>query len=384
MPILFLITFISMMGFGAIFPLFPLFKVKFSLNDIELGYIISISAFFSLIGSLFLGWLSDKIGRKLPLALPMFGLAISYYFTATADNITSFFILRILSGFFIGNFAVAFASASDMSTPQTRIKYMGLIGGSFGLGFVFGPAIGGYFAGGSNNISSIDFATPFNISAFSCLFVGFLCLFFFKETLLPNERKIKIDSDNIFKQLKKLFINNEFLFFTIIALIFNTLSSGIQVFLGIYLNISLDYTPRDIGFYWGIYGILMSLTQIFFTKYFNTKKALIYGFLSYGISVGLLSFATNTYWLILPTLGMVLSFAIIGPNINTNLSLQGEKNQQGIIFGINQSFGSIGRILGPNLLAFIYYYNHNIIWFCVSIVCLITSIAIYLHINKKK
>lgn len=385
MPLLFIIMFINMMGFGMIFPLFPLLKLKFLLNDLEIGYIVSYSALATLIGGLILGYLSDKIGRKYMLVTPLLLLGLVYFLTGRTDDFNTFFALRVITGVLLGNFAIVFACTSDLSSKEDKFKNMGLIGASFGLGFIFGPAIGGYLAGNSNDLSQINFVMPFDVAGILCIVAGIITIVLFKETLSKADRK-RHTSSNIFTQIKIIFSNSEFVFFSFITLIFHTIGAGIQVFLGILLNAELSFTPKEIGIYWGIYGLLMSIFQIILTRYFTKGSALIYGFIIYGISIGLLTYSGSSIFLILSTIGMVIGFSIIGPNISGNLALQGEKNQQGTIFGINQSFSSLGRIVGPNLFAFLYYFHHNIIWLLITALCLATSLIIYMHmkINYKK
>ena len=95
MFILFLVTLVDMIGFGIIFPLLPMIKIKFAINDLQLGYLASSFAFFGLIGSIFFGYLSDLIGRKIVLYVPVFLVAIAYVYTAYA---TTFVELIILGG----------------------------------------------------------------------------------------------------------------------------------------------------------------------------------------------------------------------------------------------------------------------------------------------
>jgi len=382
MPLLFIIMFINMIGFGMIFPLFPLLKLKFLLSDLAIGYIVSYSALATLVGGLLFGYISDKIGRKYLLALPLLSMGIIYFITGRTDSFEVFFTLRVLTGLMLGNFAIVFACASDLSNKENKFKNMGLIGSSFGLGFIFGPALGGFFAGNSNDLSKINFTTPFDVAALLCILAGIITIVLFKETLSKTDRKIK-NTHNIFNQIKNIFQSPEFIFLSSITIIFNVITSGMQVFLGIFLNGELNYTPKDIGIYWGIYGFLMAVCQIVLTRYFTGRTALIYGFIIYGISIGLLTYSSSLAFLIASTIGMVVGFSMIGPNINGNLALQGEKNQQGTIFGINQGFGSIGRVFGPNVFAFLYYFNHDIVWLLIATLCVLTSLIVYSHMKIK-
>lgn len=273
MFILFFITVIDIMGFGMIFPLFPLIKVRFGFSNMEIGYVASLFAIAGIFGSIFWGMLSDKIGRKYVLALPTLALAIIYYFTGHVNNSTVFLVLRFFAGFFASNFSATFAAASDLSTPETKFKNMGIIGGSFGLGFVLGPAIGGILAGNSLDINSINFSLPFEISAIVSVIVGVTTLFFFKESLNKNLiTDNNAPKESLLKAIYKTFSNKYLLFFLLLNVIFTSMMGGAQVFLGIWLNQELHFAPRDIGLYWSSAGLLMSIIQFNISKYLKLNK----------------------------------------------------------------------------------------------------------------
>lgn len=382
MFILFFITVIDIMGFGMIFPLFPLIKVRFGFSNMEIGYVASLFAIAGIFGSIFWGMLSDKIGRKYVLALPTLALAIIYYFTGHVNNSTVFLVLRFFAGFFASNFSATFAAASDLSTPETKFKNMGIIGGSFGLGFVLGPAIGGILAGNSLDINSINFSLPFEISAIVSVIVGVTTLFFFKESLNKNLiTDNNAPKESLLKAIYKTFSNKYLLFFLLLNVIFTSMMGGAQVFLGIWLNQELHFAPRDIGLYWSSAGLLMSIIQFNISKIFKTKQALVIGFILYGASMFVFAYTYNLPVLIAATGIMTIGLALVSPSINTRVSMN-DPHRQGLIFGFNQAIASAGRIIGPNSLAMVFSFSHKIAWLSVSALSLITCLAILWFVKK--
>ena len=384
MPILFLITVIDLVGFGMLFPLLPMFKIKFGLNNIELGYIASLFAVAGIFGSIFWGMLSDKFGRRLPLALPLFAVAIVYYFTGRTDSLIFFIMLRALAGFFASNFSVAFAATADMSTPENRFKNMGIITSSFGLGFIIGPSVGGYLAGNSLSLEELSFTLPFDVAGALNLLAGLLTLTLFKETLSREDRKEK-NQLNIFGQIKNLFKNGSVRFFTLVMIIFTSIISGVQVFFGVWLNESFNFTAQNIGLFWGVAGLMMTIVQLNVARFFTPRKALITGFSIYAIAVIFLLIAEhlrNVSVVIIAFAVMTIGAAMIMPSINSRLSLEGKKNQQGLLLGISQAMGSFGRVIGPNLVGFLFFISHDLAWATISVLALIMALLILKVVKK--
>ncbi|UQY80606.1 Tetracycline resistance protein, class B [Candidatus Hepatincola sp. Av] len=382
MLILFFITVIDVMGFGMIFPLFPLIKVRFGFSNMEIGYVASLFAIAGIFGSILWGMLSDKFGRKYALALPTLCLAVIYYFTGHVENSNVFLVLRFFAGFFASNFSVTFAAASDLSTPETKFKNMGIIGGSFGLGFVFGPAIGGILAGNNLDINSVNFSLPFEVSAIISVIIGLTTLLFFKESL--NKNLITDNNaprESILKATLSTFSNKYLLFFLVLNVIFTSMMGGAQVFLGVWLNQALHFTPRDIGLYWSSCGLLMSLVQFNISKLFKTKQALVTGFILYGASMFVLAYTYNLPVLIAATGIMTIGIALVSPSVNTRISMS-DPHRQGLIFGFNQAIASAGRIIGPNSLALVFSFSHKIAWLSVSVLSLTACLAILWFVKK--
>src|SRR5580704_8627673 len=153
--VIFLSVFIDLIGFGIVLPLLPgfaedNFKPDFSAKGLVIGGII---ASFSLMQFLFApawGKLSDRIGRRPVMLISNLGAAGSYALFAIALGMSGttglLWILasRIFAGICGANLSVASAYIADISPPEKRSARMGLIGMAFGLGFIFGPAIGAF------------------------------------------------------------------------------------------------------------------------------------------------------------------------------------------------------------------------------------------------
>ena len=137
----------ELIGFGLIIPVLPLIATKFQTSGLLLGFLMASYSIAQFIAAPILGKLSDKYGRKNILIISKFGTVISYIILAFANNYGLFLVSRLLDGFTGGNIAVARAYIADVTTEEDRPKGMAVIGISFGVGFILGPALGGLLFG---------------------------------------------------------------------------------------------------------------------------------------------------------------------------------------------------------------------------------------------
>jgi MFS transporter, DHA1 family, tetracycline resistance protein len=141
--VIFLTIFLDLLGFGLVLPLLPLYAEGFRASPLM---VTSISASYSLMQFLFVpiwGRLSDRVGRRPILLISIAGALAAYLLMGFSRSLTGLFIARILSGIAGANLSVAQAYIADITRPEDRAKGMGLVGAAFGLGFIFGPFIGG-------------------------------------------------------------------------------------------------------------------------------------------------------------------------------------------------------------------------------------------------
>ena len=141
--VLFVVVFTELIGFGIIIPVLPQLAKSFQLNYFSLGVLMAAFSFAQFIAAPFLGHLSDRVGRKPVLIFSKLGTMLSYILLAYAHTYWLFLLARLFDGFTGGNIAVARAYICDSTTKKGRAKGMAIIGISFGLGFIIGPALGG-------------------------------------------------------------------------------------------------------------------------------------------------------------------------------------------------------------------------------------------------
>jgi len=172
-------------GFGIIIPIMPEIVRRSGAASYEfhLGMMLSVYSAVSFFMSPFWGGLSDKIGRRPIIMIGVIGFSVSFLlFGLAGENLWIMYASRVLGGIFSGaTTSCIVAYVADITTQEQRTKGMALVGMSIGLGFTFGPAIGGLLSG-------ISLAVPFYAAAVLSL-VTFIVAFAFLPESLPAERR---------------------------------------------------------------------------------------------------------------------------------------------------------------------------------------------------
>src|SRR5918998_801703 len=143
--VIFTTVFIDLVGFGIVIPVLPFYAegTVFNATPRMVGLLFASYSVMQLIFSPILGGLSDKYGRRPVLFLSIIGTGIGFVMLGLANSLWMLFAGRILDGITGGNISTAQAYIADITTTENRAKGMGMFGAAFGLGFIFGPAIGG-------------------------------------------------------------------------------------------------------------------------------------------------------------------------------------------------------------------------------------------------
>jgi MFS family permease len=197
--VIFLTVFIDLVGFGIVVPLVPLYGKHLVPHCVQalwaqglvIGVIVAAFSAMQFLFSPVWGRLSDRHGRRPILLLSTAGAAASYVLFALSATLARplaalllMILSRMLAGLFGGNITVAQAYIADISPPAERSKKMGLIGMAFGLGFIFGPAIGGL------SLRYLGNTGPGWMAAGMCAANFLLAFFILTESLKPTSEHV--------------------------------------------------------------------------------------------------------------------------------------------------------------------------------------------------
>ena len=378
-----LVAVVNALGYGIVIPVLYSYSVRYGLSDFQNGLLFSVFSICQFIATPIIGRMSDKYGRKPLLLISIGGTALSFLMMAFAPSAIFLFFARALDGITAGNLPVAAAVISDTTTEEHRAKGFGIIGASFGFGFIFGPAISALTVG-------ISAATPFLIAAFVSLAAVIITALFLPETNkhMGEVRKGKLfDWSHLFHALFDKNIGPTLL---ISLFYFTAFGTFIYAFQPFSIKV-LHMTVQRISLLFTVIGCLGLFSQIVLlpraTKKFGVKKTLC-GFLSI-ITVACLGIFLS------PTLAIFIGFTLlfglfnstVMPLVQTVLSEETDAKSQGTMQGLNSSYMSIGQIIGPiaggALATFMISLPFLLTSFCVF-TCLLLSLKVLHQAIKKE
>ncbi|HTV43737.1 MAG TPA: MFS transporter [Stellaceae bacterium] len=350
MPILFLIVFVDLVGFGLVIPLLPFYAVRFGASPEQVTLLLAIYSLVQLFTAPLWGRLSDRIGRRPVLMASMIAFALAYLWLGVADALWMLFAARALAGACAGNIAAAQAYIADVTTPENRAKGMGLIGAAFGLGFIFGPALGGYLAG--NNPATANLQAPAWVAA-GLSFVA-LCgvLFVLRESLPPEQRGLKPPASRvaaILSALRRPVLSRLILIFFLVILAFAAMESTFAL----WAMAQFRWGPEQVGYVFAYVGVLSAVLQGGLigrlVKRYGEERLLLAGLLLLAIGLLVLPFARDLAILGVAISALALGMGLTQPSMNSLISRRAGRAEQGSVLGVTQSVGSLSRVVGPAL-----------------------------------
>ncbi|MFE0562478.1 MFS transporter [Priestia megaterium] len=367
------VIFMVFVGFGVIIPIVPEVIRATGASTVNLGVLMASYSIASFITAPFWGKLSDIKGRRPILLWGLLGFSASFFLFSVAENsLTLMYTSRIIGGLFAGAvIPCAFAYASDSTDEENRTKAMGLLGMSIGLGFIFGPALGGV-------LSSFGLFVPFVISGILSLIMTAFSFFTLKESLRKESAdKVQTSRWHDFTSdfqgaMKYLYVLSFLATFTL---------AGLEATFQFFQIAKINATPTTIGWMFMASGLTQALIQGGVLQRFkkgNEKKLIAIGLLVSAIgftSILLSSSAVNaTLFLCIFTAGN----ALIRPCVLSLITMR-TKVGYGSASGLTASMDSLGRIFGPLLGAFAFNLNMTLPFIIGAVVTLAALLLIQRH-----
>ena len=358
---LFLTIFIDLLGFGIIIPILPVVTKKMALQsglhldaDVAVGLTMGVFSLMQFLFSPIWGSLSDKIGRRPIILGSILATAVGYVMLGISNTFIILFLARLVAGIGSANISAAQAYIADITPPQERAKKMGLIGAAFGLGFVFGPPIGGaLFAAGG--LHWVGFAT-----AGLCIFNFVMAWFTLPESLTEKntERRSFISSFTGLRHVWKEEILGELF---IINVIYIAAFSMMQVNASVLWSEHYHLTEKQVGYMFGFIGVCSAVVQggLIGTiqKVVGLQRMLLFGCPIVAVGLTVIPLPSQEWFVpvqICAVICLAIGNGMLMPAINSLVSVNTPAHDQGKTLGLLQSTGSLARSVGPVVSGFLY------------------------------
>ena len=341
-------VFIDVLGIGLALPVLPILVGEFvegrDLQAYWFGILATVFGLMQFLCMPILGAISDKVGRRPVMLYSMAGMFLNFLATAWAPTLALLFIGRFIGGMSSASMSVASAYASDVSTPENRAKSFGMIGAAFGMGFIFGPMLGGF-------LGSISLRLPFYVAAGLCA-ANFIFGYFFVPESLPKEKRMafSLARANPFSALLRLAKRPDIRGLVAVFALVTLAAVMLQTTWVLYTNFRFNWGPRDIGISLFCVGLTAVVVQAgllgWLIKRFGEVKLSLIGLASGAIVYVLYGLATQGWMMYVFILCNVLSFAV-GPALQAIVSKATDPGEQGALMGSLQSLSSLSIVVVP-------------------------------------
>lgn len=346
LTIIFITVFIDLLGFGLLIPILPTFASKeLVISDFEIGIIVASFSFMQFVFNPIIGSYSDKVGRRPIILATLLITAISYIIFSFAESFLILLFSRMLAGFGGSNIAVAQAYIADVTTEKERTKGMGMIGAAFGLGFVFGPMLGGILSQYGYQMVGY-FAAGFSLLAFLFAF------FYLKESIVKKQTNHKRNVNVFSPKAYQVLLNDKRLsFFVIIYFVIVFSMANIYGTFALLGYKIYYFTDKEIGYLFTVIGIIGAIVQggllRQLSKIFGDEKLVLAGIFFMMIGLAGLPYGINFLGVAIVGGFLAIGSGILQPTILGLVSKEVDQDSQGTILGLNQSLASLARVLGP-------------------------------------
>ncbi|MEO8679169.1 MAG: MFS transporter [Vicinamibacterales bacterium] len=339
--IIFITVFIDLLGFGIIIPLLPFYAESFGANAFTIGLLGTSYSLMQFLFSPIWGRWSDRIGRKPIILIGLVGSCLSYFTLAVASSLSLVFLARLIGGIAGANVATAQAYIADITTPENRAKGMGLVGAAFGMGFVFGPAIGGA-------LSRFGPSTPMWCASALCLANVIAASVLLPESRTPSPHAATLGRLAAFRRAVG---HPQLLLLLALFFVVTVSFSGFEATFALFSERKFGFTASSIGLMFAFMGVVLSIVQGVLVgrvvKRVGEARLITAATLLIAISLGMVPFA-STVPLLLATLGVLaVGMGFNGPSLSSMVSKLSDPDDQGGILGLASSLASLGRVFGP-------------------------------------
>lgn len=397
--ILMVTAFVDMMGGLIVFPLVPFYAKRFLghgplwslLDGVGLGgegavvsLIVMTFSVAQLISAPYWGRFSDKFGRRPALMVGLVSSALAYVVFAFANSLELLFLCRIVQGAGGGTVGVIQAYVADATKPEDRAKALGWLSAATNAGVAIGPVIGSW-------AMSLGSSGPGMVAAgISAVNMAFCWRYLAESNELAgkhaSDRPVSRKSPEV---LRRVLTHPKEASSRLIWIYGITMGAfqGMTTILALYLAFKFAVTEKTIGYFFTYVGVISFVTRALFlgklVDWFGEPRLSRIGMVFLAAGLAGMAMSPTIPILAIAVACVPLGAAFTFPCVTGLLSRVVPQHERGLYMGVQQTFGGVGRVIGPLYAGFAYdHLGHGVPFYTGAIIVLLT-ISLGIGIEKQ-
>ena len=338
--VLFLTILVNLIGFGIIIPLLPFYATSYGASPVTIGLLFASFSISQLFAAPLLGEWSDRWGRRPVLILSLIGTTLSFVMLALATSLWMLFAARIIDGLSGGNITTARAYIADVTAEEDRAKAYGFLGAAFGLGFILGPALGGFF-------SHISYTAPIWVAAIVSLGATVLAWVWLPETL----HRARAVSGSPWQALREIAGRSQLRVLLAVDFIYWMSFAVYQTTFALFGANRFGFDAARTGYFLSAFGFLGVIVQGGLVgpivRRLGERRTLTAGLLLAAIGWGGSAFTYSLPVFVLLLVPGAMGIGLCNATLSALISHSAGADEQGRVQGAAGALESVGRAAGP-------------------------------------
>ena len=358
LPILFVFVVVDLLGFSLILPLLPYYAKAFSASPVVIGLLGTANALAQVIAAPLIGRFSDRFGRRPLLLMGTFAGFACFLMLGLAKSLTVIFASRIINGLLGGNQALAQAYITDVTHERDRARNLGVLGAAFGVGFIIGPALGGFLSSFGNSVPAF--------AAAGLSLVNFLWIAVALPESLPTNRRgtggsgaagagrqPPITARAMVAAMRRPRVGPLLTTIFVYSLAFGVFTASFSLYAMRKLGLSAQFT----GYILAYVGVILVLVQAVavgpLTARLSEARIIVIALPVVGLTLLAWGFVPNVPLRLVVFAPMSAAAGILGTVINSALTKSVSRDEVGGTLGISTSLQSLTQVISPVLGCFL-------------------------------
>jgi DHA1 family tetracycline resistance protein-like MFS transporter len=341
-----LALFLDLFGFGIVIPVLPFYATEHGASPAVVALLATTFSFAQFMMSPVLGRLSDVHGRRPIMLVSIAGSCMSMLVLGFAATLWMVFLARLVSGICNANVSTANAYIADRVPPADRARYMGMMGSAIGIGFVFGPAVGGLLS--TESMPELPFFFAAGLAALNFL----MAWFWLPESRGPQRAGAGRPISPFFALARLKEVRGTALgALTLISFGFFIAFSAMEATFALLTEHRFAWTARDTGWVFSLVGLSIAFSQAVLlnrlVRKFGEKATLTIGIVVQAAGLAIIGLSTIVAPLVVGAAVLAIGNGLVSPATSAICSRMSSAEDQGLNLGLIQSASALARIFGP-------------------------------------